>query len=148
MIIVSRNCLVAECGGQDHKWEFERPTLREFRAIQEALGLSPDDFERVLNDQAELVSVQYIDALLMLITILHRRDGVGVAFEDVDADIADLDFMADPVAEPEEKPTGPPATSLPPEVPPPGDSTSGVSTGAESEPRSSATPPTSGGSTA
>lgn len=144
MIIISRNCLVPDCGGADHKWEIERPTLREFRFIQETVGLDPDDFETALNAGG---TIQSIDALLALLTILHRRDGLQVPFDDVDADLAHLEFVADPVAEPEEKPTGQPPTSPLPRDPEPAPP-SGGSTGEGSEPKSSTTEPGSGGITA
>lgn len=142
MIIISRNCLVPDCGGADHKWEIERPTLREFRFIQETVGLDPDNFENALNEGG---TIQSIDAVLVLLTILHRRDGIRVPFDDVDADLAHLEFVADPVAEPEEKPTGPPPTSHHQKDPGPAPS-SGGSTAEASGPKSSPTEPTSGGS--
>lgn len=144
MIIISRHCLVPDCGGADHKWEIERPTLREFRFIQETVGLDPDDFENALNEGG---TIQSIDAVLALLTILHRRDGIRVPFDDVDADLAHLEFVADPVAEAEEKPTGPTPPSPLPEVPEPAPP-SGGSTAEESEPKSSTSEPGSGGSTA
>lgn len=142
MIIISRKCLVPDCDGADHKWEIERPTLREFRFIQETVGLDPDQFEAAMNEGG---TIQSIDAVLVLLAILHRRDRVIVPFEDIDADLAHLEFLFDPEAEPEEKPTGPPPTSQPPRDLDAA-TTSGGSTEEASEPKSSPTGPASGGS--
>lgn len=144
MTVVLRNCLVQECAGADHKWEFERPTLRELRRIQEATGLDPEQFEIAVNEAG--FSIPSIDALLMLITILHKRIGVVVPFDEVDMDITSLEFHSDPVAEPEEKPTEPTLTSPPPRDPGPAPG-SGGSIEEGSEPKSSPSGPDSGGIT-
>jgi hypothetical protein len=144
-VVILRNCLIPECGGADHKWEFERPTLRELRRIQEVIGLDPEQFEEAVNEGA--ATIASIDAILILVAILHKRIGVIVPFDDVDVDITGLQFMPDPEAEPEGKPTGPPPTSPPPEDPAAA-SASGDSTAEGSEPRSSTSEPDSGGSTA
>jgi hypothetical protein len=145
VIITLRNCLVPECkaDGREHKWEFERPTIQELLRIQETLGLDPDQFEAALN--ADGLDIVKLRALLVLVQIFHKREGIIVAFEDVDLDIADLEFHADPTPEPE--PGKETTTSHLPEADPTG-STSGPSPEAASEPSSSTTAPTSGVGTA
>lgn len=144
MIVELKDCLVPVCEGATHRWEFERPTLRELKRIQETIGMDPDEFETAMNDG---LSSQAIDAILVLVDILHRRNKVVVPFDEIDADIQNLDFIADPAPEPE--PGKEPATtiSLPREDVVPASSTSGPSPEVASGPRSSAMAQTSGGGT-
>lgn len=146
MIVTLDNCLVPDCvksGDTSHKWEFERPTVQELLRIQEVLGLDPDEFETALNEPG--MGARMIKAAIMISVILHKRAGVVVAFDECDFDITDLDFQSDPAPEPEGKDQ---TTSPLPEGDDPASSTSGPSPEAGSEPRSSTTEPTSGGSTA
>lgn len=147
MLITLSTCLVPECkaAGRSHSWEFERPTMQELLKIQEVLELDPDQFEEALN---EGFSARAIRAVIMLVNLLHKREGILVSFEDTDLDMEYLDFVHDPTPEPD-APVGKEETTSPlPEEDDPGSSTSGPSPEAESEPRSSTTDPISGGSTA
>lgn len=148
MIIEVRECLVPACEGAKHRLEWDEPTGREFKLIQEVLGLTPELWEEQLNRMAEQVDAAVIDVVIMLLAIAHRRNGIPVAVEEVDFKISDISFIFDGEAEVEvdETPTVPPPTSQPPEAPePPG--TSGPAPGEASEPKSSTTEPASGGTT-
>lgn len=155
MFITITKCLVPECKGTSHKWEFERPTLREIQRIETATGLDLDQWAEGLNEALGTFTSVGIKATLALVDILHRRDGIKVPFEDIDLDPAliDISFEGDDdQAEGEDQEDGegkgpaPAPTSPHPE--PGSDSTSGPSSEAESTPRSSTTPPTSGGTSA
>lgn len=150
MIIVELNrCLTPACvaeGKTDHRWEFERPTMREFLRVQECLGLDPDEWEQAMNEAQQRLSAASIKASLMLINILHRRIGIASTYEETDFDLFDLHFLADPEAEVEQEEGGKGSTptSPLPEDGAPASSTSGPSTKAGSGRRSSPTPVTSG----
>jgi hypothetical protein len=162
MIIELKKCLVPACEGVDHRWEFERPTLREILRIQKVSGLDIDAWSDGLNEFGEGVSAQMIDSILALIDILHRRIGVRVPFEEIDVDLGAFDFILedheleqiqdegqeDAGGEVDEGKDAPAQTevSLPPEdeAASPG-SDSGPLSGADSTPRSSPTPTASGG---
>src|SRR5439155_7946009 len=45
IIIELSDCRVASCiaaGQTEHRWEWERPTIRELLRVQETLGMDPD----------------------------------------------------------------------------------------------------------
>lgn len=155
MIITSKNCLVPECEGANHRWEFERPTAREILRIQQASGQDIDAWSDGLNGISDGVSEKALLAALALVDILHRRGGVRVPFDDIDVDLYNLDFEME-AGEVDEEPAaedaagkdqGPTTVSLPPEDVAPA-STSGPAPEAESEPKSSPTPTTSGDASA
>lgn len=148
MIIEVRECLVPSCERAKHRLEWDEPTGREFKLIQEVLGLNPSQWEEQLERMAEEVDSTVIDVAIMILTIAHRRAGIPVAMEEVDFKINDLSFIVDEQAEVDagEVPTVPPPTSPPPEAPePPG--TSGPAPEAASAAKSSTTEPASGGTT-
>lgn len=152
MFITISKCLVPACNGASHRWEFERPTLREIQRIETATGLDLDAWGEGLNEALSTFTSVGIKATLALVDILHRRDGVVVPFDEIDIDPGDIDVSvegsdADQTDEDQEddgegKDPSPAPTSPHPE--PASDSTSGPSSEAESAPRSSTTPPTSG----
>jgi hypothetical protein len=151
IIIRLENCKIPACmeaGTTTHRWEFERPTIRELMRIQEALGLDPDQWQTALNDAAEKFTTTSGMATLMLVNILHRRIGIVCTLEDTDLDIYDLTFEADPEAEAEQEGKDETPTSPLPEDGGPASSTSGPCSEEESEPKSSTTPETSGGASA
>lgn len=159
MIITIGKCLVPECAGASHKWEFETPTLRELQRMEKTAGISIDQFAGGLDDALDTgITSAAINAVLALVDILHRRNGVRVPFEDIDVDPGDfhLDLGADETdGEPDDdadteagKGPDPTPPSHPHEDTAPGEPASGPSTEAESEPRSSSTPPGSGGGSA
>lgn len=154
MIIILKNCLVPDCAGADHKWEFERPTLREIQRIQQITGLDVDAWGDGLNGALGAgMSGAAIDATLALVDILHRRDGVKVAFDDIDVDLGSMDFEFDDAEvqeaeagqeEGEGKDPAPISPSHPREDEAPA-SGSGPVSEEVSPPRSWPTPQTSGG---
>jgi hypothetical protein len=149
MILVSKKCLVTGCPsyGQEHRWEWERPTLREILAVQETLGMEPAEFDAALASAGEGITAAGAKAWLMVLTLLHRRIGVNVAYDEVDADLGQLELLPDPQATPEAegKGTGTPTTPSPRPSGP--ENSSGPAPGEASAPRSSTTPVTSGSST-
>lgn len=156
MIITSKNCLIPACEGADHKWEFERPTIRELKRIETVTGLDIGDFFEGLGDvETTGVTSKALDAILALVDILHRRDGLRPEFEDVDVDFPNfgIEFQPGEVDEDEEpedeagKGPAPVATSHPPAAPDATGPGSGPESAAESTPSSSPTPPASGGGT-
>jgi hypothetical protein len=153
IIIELERCKVPACveaGQTTHRWEFERPTIRELLRIQEALGLDPDEWEASLNEAAAKLTANSMRASLMLVNVLHRRIGIPCTYEETDFDIFDLQFLPDPAAEAEVEAGGkePIPISPLPEADAPTNSTSGRSPKAGSGRRSSATPPNSGGASA
>lgn len=154
MIITLKNCLVAECrtrGATEHKWEFERPTAREIQRMQKIAGMELDKWGLAL--QADGMGSEKIDAALVLVDILHRRDGIIVPFEDIDLDLFDLDFAVDPdpdeAAEDETgKDPAPTPASPRRKAPSRTGSTSGRAPKGESRRRSTTTPTASGAGTA
>jgi len=157
MIITIQKCLVPQCDGASHRWEFERPTLREIERMEDAAGIDIDQFATGLTDVLSPgVSRLAIKATLALADILHRRDGVRVPYEDIDIDIGDFDIAVDetdvepaePEADSEGKGPAPAPTSPPREEPAPAEPGSGPATAEESEPKSSTTPTGSGGGSA
>jgi hypothetical protein len=158
MIITIQKCLVPQCEGAAHKWEFQRPTLRELERMEDVAGIDVDQFATGLTDVLSPgVSRLAIKATLALADILHRRDGVRVPYEDIDIDIGDFDIAVDetdiePDGQAEEdgegKDPAPAPTSPPREEPAPAEPGSGPATEEESEPRSSSTPTGSGGGSA
>lgn len=153
MIITLRNCLVPDCEGADHKWEWSgRPTLREIKRIEQATGMDIETWNEGLNELGRGMTSKVIDACLALVDILHRRDGIKVAFDDIDVDLADLDFDLDEAEADEEDQTDEagkdPAQTSPSQNPEAEDDAPefGGSTKAASKPKSSRTARTSGGS--
>lgn len=160
MIITLNNCSTPECEGASHRWEFERPTLREIQRIETTTGLDAEQFFAGMDSAGEggITSVG-IKAILALVDVLHRRDGVRAPFEDIDVDIVDfaIEFEAGEVDE-DESPVGdedevgkgpaPTSPSPPPSAPEVEASASGDATEAASPRRSPDTPPGSGGGTA
>lgn len=151
MIIIELvRCKVPACveaGKTTHRWEFDRPTIRELLRIQETLGQDPEEWEAALNEAATKLTPNAMRASLMLVNVLHRRIGILCTYEETDYDIYDLQFLDDPAAEPEAEG----GKALIPISPLPGEdelatSTSGTSPRAGSGRRSSPTPRTSGGS--
>lgn len=156
MIITIQRCLVPQCEGATHRWEFERPTLREIERMEDAAGIDIDQFATGLNDVLSPgVSRMAIKATLALADILHRRDGVRVPYEDIDIDIGDFDIavdesdLDDEPPEAEEDGEGKDPAPAPPSHPQgetaPAEPASGPAAGEASGPRSSATPTVSGG---
>ncbi|SEG44966.1 hypothetical protein SAMN04489712_105280 [Thermomonospora echinospora] len=151
MIIISHKCLVAGCPETSHKWEWNgQPTLRELLYVQETLGMEPAEYREALNSAMTGLTTAGIKAALMMVHLLHRRDGILTPFEDVDLDPTQLETILDPApddpAESEGKGTGTPTTPSRP-LDDATSSTSGPAAEEGSEPRSSTTPPTSGGGT-
>ncbi|MEV4000994.1 hypothetical protein [Actinomadura sp. NPDC049753] len=161
MIITIQKCLVPQCEGAAHKWEFETPTLREFQRMEKIAGISVDQFAGGLDDALDTgITSAAIDAVLAMVDMLHRREGVKVPFEDIDIDptdfkldVADGDLDADD--EPGEasedgagKDPDPTPPSHPHEATAPDAPASGPESGEASEPRSSLTPTASGGGSA
>lgn len=151
IVLEVKRCLLPVCEQGKHRFEWERPTLREFMAIQETLGIDPEQWEEQLERMAATIDMKIMQVVLMMLTLMHRRAGIACSYEEMDADITELRFISDPEAdagqEPEEKPTEPTPASPPPEEPAAG-STSGRSRKAASAPRSSPTEAASGGTTA
>lgn len=155
MIITIEKCLVPQCEGAAHRWEFERPTLREIERMEDVAGIDIDQFATGLTDVLQPgVSRLAIKATLALADILHRRDGIRVPYEDIDIDIGDFDIHVDETdveegvqadADGEGKDPVPTPDSPPPAEPAPAEPASGPDTGAASEPRSSSTQTGSGG---
>lgn len=152
MIITLSDCLVPACEGGDHKWEFERPTIRELKRIETATGMDVETFFQGLGDvETTGVTSKALDAILALVDVLHRRDGLRVPFEDIDVDFPSFGIEFQPGEtdddEPEDEEGKGPAqaeTSRPPAAEVPG-SGSGPAPAEESTPSSSPTPPDSGG---
>lgn len=150
MIITLSNCLVPACEGGDHKWEFERPTIRELKRIETATGMDVETFFQGLGDvETTGVTSKALDAILALVDVLHRRDGLRVPFEDIDVDFPSfgIEFQPGETDEDEDeegKGPAPAETSRPPAAEVPG-SGSGPAPAEESTPSSSPTPPASGG---
>lgn len=93
MIITVRNCRVDVCGGADHKFEFDRPTAREILRIEQSSGMDIDTWSDGLNGALNKAAVSSaLLAMLALVDILHRREGIKVPFEDIDVDLMDLDI--------------------------------------------------------
>lgn len=160
MIISIKKCIIPACEGADHKWEFERPTLREVKRMQQH-GVDISLFEDAMNVMLQGGSITTaIDALLALVDILHRRDGARIPFEDIDVDFPTLDFEFgddeiepgdDAAGEGEEGKAGPAPTSSsqpPAAEEPAGASDSGPPATEASTPKSPPTALTSGGGTA
>lgn len=159
MIITIEKCLVPQCEGKPHRWEFERPTLRELERMEDVAGIDVDQFATGLTDVLSPgVSRLAIKATLALADILHRRDGVRVPYEDIDIDIGDFDITVDDNdveeeegqvdADGEGKDPAPAPVSPPREEPAPAEPGSGPASEEASDPRPSPTPTVSGGGSA
>lgn len=144
MIIRLKKCLAPGCEQQAHQWEFEDFTAQEMRKVQKQIGMEVPEFLQHVQEGG--MTAAAMDAMILLVVFMHRRDGVIVAFDDMDFHLQDLEF-ADPDApvEDAEKPTEPETTSPRREEPPVSSSTSGPEPAAESTPKSSPTPEPSGG---
>lgn len=93
MIITVKRCRVDVCEGADHKFEFDRPTAREILRIEQASGMDIDTWSDGLTGALNKVAAKpALLAMLALVDILHRRDGIKVPFEDIDVDLMDLDI--------------------------------------------------------
>lgn len=153
MIIISKNCIVKGCPGrgQDHKWDWDRPTVREALRIEEILGIEIDDWASAVDGRGG-TSTQRLNSLLMFVDMMHRRDEIVVPWEDVDLDPGNFEMKADPdlteAGEPAEG-KGPARTTRSPRPKAAGRaaSTSGRSPRAASPRRSSTTPTASGAGT-
>ncbi|MFI0484890.1 hypothetical protein [Actinomadura sp. 9N215] len=162
MIITLKDCLVPECAGKEHRWEFERPTLRELERIEHTTGMDVGDFFQGLVDVEEKgVTGLAIKTLLAMVDVLHRREGIRPPFEDIDVDFVNLSFEFMPgetegegeageAEGGEGKDPAPAAPSHPQEEPatPAAEPGSGPEAAEASEPRSSTTPTGSGGGSA
>lgn len=148
MIIDLSKCLVKGCPETSHRWEWNGPTMQELLRIQETLGMDPDHFTVALGTASTGITIDGAKAVIMMVNILHRRNGHIVAFEETDVALEELEAILDPAPAPAE-PEGKDATTTSPR-PAGGEadsSTSGPSAEAASAPKSSPTPATSGGST-
>lgn len=158
MIITINRCLVPECDGASHKWEFEAPTLREIQRMEQVSGISIDQFAGGLDDALDAgITSAGINAVLALVDMLHRRDGVRVPFEEIDVsptdfqmdfEVGELEANGDEAEETESgegKDPAPTPDSPPPAEPAPAEPASGPETVEGSEARSSSTPTGSGG---
>lgn len=144
MIIKLAKCLAPECKGAAHEWEWEDWTAQEMKRIQNVYGMEVDAFLSGVADGG--VTAVALDAMILMLVLMHRRDGVIVDPDDMDFHLGDIDFTRPDVPEPdEEKPTEPETTSPQPEGEPVSSSTSGPEPAAESTPKSSPTPEPSGG---
>lgn len=158
MIITVRNCRVDVCEGADHKFEFDRPTAREILRIEQSSGMDIDSWSDGLNGALNKAAVSSaLLAMLALVDILHRREGVKVPFEDIDVDLMDLDIELEAGERADDgEPAGDEAGKDPaPTKPSPRRgagagraSTSGAAKKAASGRRSTPTPSSSGGGTA
>ena len=151
MIITIERCLVPQCEGAAHRWEFQRPTLRELERMEDAAGIDVDQFATGLSDiLSPGASRLAIKATLALADILHRRDGIRVPYEDIDIDVeeADLEEPGEAAEDGEGKDPAPTAPSHPRGEAAPAEPASGPATGEASEPKSSPTPTDSGGGSA
>lgn len=141
MIIELKNCRTPACvaaGDTKHRVDWDGLTLQECRKLQKTMGWSPGEWQDALS--AGATGPHGVEAMLMWGLMVHSRLGIQVGFEEIDFMPDDLDFLPEPVAEPEGKET---PTSPRPDGDP--SSTSGTSTGEGSTARSSTTQPTSGG---
>lgn len=144
MIIKLGKCLAPDCKGASHEWEWEDWTAQEMKRIQKVYGMEVDAFLSGVSDGG--VTAVALDAMILMLVLMHRRDGVVVDPDDMDFHLGDIDFIRPDAPEPdEEKPTVPETISLPPGGEPVSSSTSGPDPVAESTPKSSPTPETSGG---
>lgn len=151
IVIELSDCRVASCiaaGQTEHRWEWERPTVRELLRVQETLGMDPDQWQDALGQAMQGLTADAMKASIMLVTVLHSRIGVPATYEEVDFDLFSLRFLSDPDAEAaqaEDDPgKAPTPTSPHPGADDPASSTSGPSSEAGSAPRSSRTRRNSG----
>jgi len=152
MIIISNSCIVRGCPsrGQDHKWEWDRPTAQECLRIEEVLGIDIGEWADAFDGVAG-TSTMKIKSLLMFVDLMHRRDGIAVPWEDIDVDFGnfkmipdpDLSESAEPSAGKDPAPTAPSRRQKAAATA----STSGRSAKAASQPKSSPTPTASGAGT-
>ena len=143
MIIELVNCRTPACverGDVKHRVEWNGATLQEARRIQKTTGQSVKDWDAALG--AGTFELESIEALLMWGVLVHARLGIVVDLDEVDFEVQDFQLIYPDVQVEvdagKETPTSPRPESSP-------DTTSGASTGEASTPRSSTTPPTSGG---
>jgi hypothetical protein len=73
-----------------HEWLFTSTRLKELRTIKALTGMSAAEF-------AEAGDAGDPDALSALICVLHKRDGINIALDDVDIDFDDFETI--PTAE-------------------------------------------------
>lgn len=143
MIIELADCRTPACierGDTKHRVVWDMPTVQELLRIQKTLGMTAAEWEDALNGMADM-SARSLEAMLMLVQLVHGRLGVPVAFDEIDFRGPDLHFLPDPTVEPEGK-AETPGSPHPDDGPA---STSGTPARAGSKARSSTTPPTSGG---
>lgn len=76
-----KDCLTCHVG---HDWLFTGATLKELRAIKQATGLTLKGFAAAADDGDP-------DAIAALVWILHKREKINVAFDDVDIDFGDFE---------------------------------------------------------
>jgi len=78
---------IAKClnCGIKHEWLFESLTLQELRIMKKLTGMTQKDFREASNEDDP-------EALAFLLYILHRRDKINIAFEDIDLDFNDFDM--------------------------------------------------------
>jgi hypothetical protein len=69
--------------GVKHEWVFDAPKLKELRTIQALTGMNGNDF-------LDATDSGDAEAMAALLYILHKRDKITIAFEDVDLDFATL----------------------------------------------------------
>lgn len=146
MIIELRGCRTPVCvaaGTIDHQWAFERPTIQELRRVQRVLGLDPHEWESALQAGADRVTSAALDAMVMLVQLLHIRIGVEAPFDEIDFDMGAIDFHLDPAAS--DDPAGKAPTSISRHPDGPDGSTCGGSPTEASTPKSFTTAPTCGG---
>jgi len=82
-IIRIKDCL--NCG-VPHEWLFTGARLKELRMIKALTGLSAAEFAAA-GDTGDP------DALAALICILHKRDKINIALDDVDVDFDDFEMI-------------------------------------------------------
>jgi hypothetical protein len=83
MIIRIKNCLNCNV---PHEWDFEGPTLKEYRTIKKLTGWDGEAY-------AEHSAKADPDALAAMLYILHQRDKIKVSFDDVDLNFNDFDMI-------------------------------------------------------
>jgi hypothetical protein len=152
MILKLHKCRTSGCPEDSHAWEYKRLSLQELLTVQEVIGLEPAQFEAALSSATSGITGDGVRAVIMLVCLLHKRDGIVVAYAETDLDLQDLEAVPDPAppapSEPETagpgegKDDGSTTTPSPRHAAPEPGSGNGHAEG--SAPRSSTTPPTSG----
>lgn len=151
IVIELADCRTPACmtaGATKHRWEWERPTVRELLRVQETLGMDPDQWQEALGQAMEGLTTDALKASIMLVTVLHSRIGVPATYEEVDFDLFALQFLADPDADAAQAEDDPGKAETPASPHPgegdPASSTSGPSSEAGSARKSSRTRRNSG----